>query len=163
MLASIRACRYDGSVRSIATSEGPSLERELRRALAQFPEVTAAWLFGSRARGDAREDSDMDIAILLAAGTDSHDPTLLGALAAALETAAGGLVIDLVVLDLSRQGPVFCHRVLTEGTLLHDADRARRVDFESTTYSRYFDHRPTWDIAAARSVRGFRRWLRARR
>ncbi|MFW5876512.1 MAG: type VII toxin-antitoxin system MntA family adenylyltransferase antitoxin [Myxococcota bacterium] len=148
---------------SSTASPGPSLESRLGQALAAFPQVAAAWLFGSHARHEGRAESDVDVAVLLGEGVDRHDPELLGAMAAALEHAAGGPSIDLVVLHLASQGPVFCHRVLSEGALLHEGDRAARVDFESDTYVRYFDFRPTWDIAAKRGVAGFRRWLRERR
>lgn len=141
----------------------PVLQERLGEAFAAFPAVSAAWLFGSHARGEARADSDVDVAVLLDRSADSTDPELLGALASALEQAAGGPTIDLVVLDLATQGPVFCHRVLSEGALLYEGDHAGRVDFESRTYSRYLDFRPTWDIAARRSVEGFRRWLREQR
>lgn len=161
-MAASGACPYDAVV--VSTVAGAStLKGRLGHALEAFPEVAAAWLFGSRARGDARSESDVDVAVLLRPEADSRDPALLGAMASALEDAAGDLPIDLVVLDLARQGPVFCHRVLAEGELVHEGDRAMRVAFESTTYSRYLDYRPTWDLAAGRSVQGFRRWLRERR
>ena len=137
-----------------------ALADRLGEAFRAFPQVAAAWLFGSYARGDARENSDVDVAVLLSADADPSDPTLLGALASALEQASGGLSIDLTVLDLVVQGPIFCHRVLAEGALLHEHDHRARVDFESRTYSRYLDFRPTWDIAARRSVGGLRKWLR---
>lgn len=139
------------------------LGARLGDALGAFPEVAAAWLFGSRGRGGHSPESDVDVAVLLDASADRTDPGLLGGIASALEQAAGGLDIDLVALDVAKQGPVFCHRVLSEGKLVHDGDRVARVDFESRVYSRYLDYRPTWDIAAGRSVGGFRRWLRESR
>jgi uncharacterized protein len=36
----------------------------LARIAGNYP-VAAAWLYGSRARGDAREDSDADLAVIL--------------------------------------------------------------------------------------------------
>ena len=39
--------------------------KELAQALASIPGVRLGYLFGSRARGKAREDSDYDIAVLL--------------------------------------------------------------------------------------------------
>lgn len=35
----------------------------LKTALARFPEIRHAWVFGSRATGDARRASDIDLAI----------------------------------------------------------------------------------------------------
>lgn len=35
----------------------------LKRVLARFPEVSHAWVFGSRAAGTARRASDIDLAI----------------------------------------------------------------------------------------------------
>jgi hypothetical protein len=69
--------------------------------------------------------------------------------------------IDLVVLET--QGPIFRHRVLSEGRCIYEADRDRRVDFESTTYVEYLDFRPTWDIAARHAIDGMRSWLESRR
>lgn len=42
----------------------PELLASLRRALSSRAELRLAVLFGSRARGDARADSDLDVAIL---------------------------------------------------------------------------------------------------
>lgn len=51
----------------------PRLDRRTKRALRLFLDrvkadyaVTGAWLFGSRARGDHRPDSDADVAVMLA-------------------------------------------------------------------------------------------------
>jgi len=39
-------------------------EESLREVLARFPQVQAAFLFGSRAEGRARADSDWNLALL---------------------------------------------------------------------------------------------------
>ena len=71
------------------------LER-LRQALARGPKLRLAILFGSRARGGARPDSDVDIAILPA----SSDLSLMNEnrLGAELERAAGAPV-DMIRID----------------------------------------------------------------
>ncbi len=135
----------------------------IARILEKHPEIAAAWLFGSEARGEARAGSDLDIALLLRArgktALDCH--RLLGLLAAELESVAPGRPIDLVLLE--PQGPVFCHRVLSEGSLVYDADPDRRIDFESDTYVRYFDFRPTYELALRQVGAGMREWLEGRR
>jgi uncharacterized protein len=135
----------------------PPIDEAIGDVLRGFPEVAAAWLFGSEARGQARPDSDVDIALLL------HDRRLraldrvqeLGRLAAQLERVAPGRRIDLVLLEA--QGPVFQHRVLSEGRLVLDADRSRRIDFESDAYVRYFDFLPTYELAQKNALAGFER------
>lgn len=53
---------------STAHQLDPDTERAARRFMAQIAcqfDVAGAYVFGSRARGDARADSDTDIAVLL--------------------------------------------------------------------------------------------------
>lgn len=72
------------------------LQHQLRQALAKGPALRVAILFGSRATGHARPDSDVDVAILPAhVGLSLADEN---ALAVELERAAG-LPVDLVRLD----------------------------------------------------------------
>lgn len=146
------------------SSEPPStLDRGIAEVLSDFPEIAAAWLFGSEARGEARPDSDLDIGLVFrerGATALDHDRDLL-TIAARLEALVPGRPIDLVVLE--PQGPIFCHRVLSHGRLVYDADPDRRVDFESDTYVRYFDFRPTYELAAKHALEGFKQWLEGRR
>lgn len=109
---------------------------ELLRSLG----AAAVWLFGSRARGDARPDSDADVAVLLR--TSAPDPGLLaqGQLAVALGEVLDAPAVDVVVLD--RASLALRGRVLTEGRLLWSADDPRRVRFTVETLSRYFDVLP---------------------
>lgn len=111
--------------------------------LAQRPEgIAAAWLFGSRATGRARIDSDVDVAILM-----REDPprTLDGMgfdIAAALEDELE-VSVDLVVLN---RAPVeLVHFVLREGELVYETDAACRVGFEVRARAEYFDLKPILD------------------
>ncbi|MEE8526255.1 MAG: nucleotidyltransferase domain-containing protein [Thermoanaerobaculia bacterium] len=47
------------------------LERQIRDAVADIPGIAALLLFGSRARGTARPDSDLDLAVLPTAAEPS--------------------------------------------------------------------------------------------
>lgn len=101
--------------------------------------VLAAWLFGSMARGDARPDSDVDVAVLFAESpARTYDAMPLGLqadLALALERET-----DLVNMNLAP--PELRARVLREGRLLFDDEPSRRIAFEVRTRNEYFDMEP---------------------
>lgn len=149
-------------VMSTDMGSAAEIDAAIARELAAFPEVAAAWLFGSVARGQARRDSDIDIAVLLRdrSLTLASSHRLVRTLAARLERAAPGRPVDLVLL--AAQSPIFVHRVLTDGRLVLDADVERRIDFESNASSRYFDFLPTYRMAASVARDGIRRWLERR-
>jgi len=132
----------------------------MRPILDGHPQIAAAWLFGSAARGELRPDSDIDVGLLL------RDPTkraadvyaMLGELAARLEVVAAPRTIDIVLLE--HQGPVFAHEALIDGILIVEHDRERRIDFEATTVMRGIDFRPTWELATTGQADGLRQRLR---
>lgn len=70
------------------------------------------YLFGSRARGDAREDSDLDLAF----EHDSSPSAWADFVNLAREQAP--LLLDLDLVDLSRAAPELRERILEEGRLL---------------------------------------------
>jgi len=151
----------------LADADGHDATVELDRALAgvliQFPDIAAAWVFGSEARGTARPDSDLDVGLLLRTrGKTALDVYRdLSTLAARIEQVTHGRSVDVVLLE--SQGPIFQHQVLRQGRLVYDADPDRRIDFESDAYVRYFDFLPTHEIAARNAVQGMRDWLARRR
>jgi predicted nucleotidyltransferase len=110
----------------------------LRTVLATAPCV-AAWLFGSRARGEARADSDVDVAVLFGRPRPTRLEELPVALLAELERAVGREV-DLVILDGA--DPDLIHRVLRDGVLLAEHDRGARIAFEVRARNEYFDLAP---------------------
>lgn len=124
-------------------TERASHEELESRLLSYFAEgshgAVAAWLFGSRARGTARADSDVDVALLYG----FRPPSTLDALPLELEADLErllGLPVQAVVLDTA---PVdLVHRVLRDGRLLLDRDRSARIRFEVRARNEYFDLLP---------------------
>lgn len=116
---------------------------QLRRLLPEHGgDLAAAWLFGSTARGTARPDSDVDVAVLPAA---EGPPRTLDELPADLEDRLGReLGRRVQVVDLRSAPADLIHRVLRDGVLLLDRDPPRRVRFEVASRNRYFDMMPIW-------------------
>lgn len=115
-----------------------SVEPLLRDALARAPdEVLAGYLFGSLARGDAREDSDVDVGVLLARVPSTLEERF--GLESRLEERLGRPV-QLVVLNGAP--PDLVHRVLRDGRLVLERDRGARVRFEVAARNAYFDVQP---------------------
>ena len=63
---------------------------DISSAIPQSLPVVAMWVFGSVARGDAREDSDLDVAVLLRDGDARPHRRALLDLTARLESAEIG-------------------------------------------------------------------------
>ena len=90
----------------------------------EVPEAAAAYVFGSRAAGQARPDSDLDLALLLPA---APAPRRWLGLHDALSRATG---FDVNLFDLVRVSPVVQVEVLRTGRLLFSSDEECRVAFE---------------------------------
>ncbi len=114
----------------------------VRSRLDREPWIVAAWLFGSAARGTAGPSSDVDIAIL---GSGRPKPRRLADLPLDVQAelaSALGREVDIVLLD---DAPAdLTHRVLRDGVLLIERDRAARLRFEVDARNRYFDMQPIW-------------------
>lgn len=115
------------------------IEPRLRALLAAQPDVIAAYLFGSVARGTPTRTSDVDVAVLLGADPPRTVDGLRLDLEGGLERALG-LPIQLVVLN--RAPCDLIHRVLRDGILLLDRDPGARIRFEIDARNRYFDLQP---------------------
>ncbi|MBI2267769.1 MAG: nucleotidyltransferase domain-containing protein [Armatimonadetes bacterium] len=90
----------------------------LVESLRQFTHVERVILFGSRARGDYEERSDIDLAIDISRA-DSREWSAVEEIA---ENARTLLKIDLV--NLSRASSDLKHRILTEGITLYERPKA---------------------------------------
>ncbi|MBL8714709.1 MAG: nucleotidyltransferase domain-containing protein [Myxococcales bacterium] len=115
------------------------LAERLRAALEGRSDVVCAWLFGSQARGDAHEGSDVDVAVLRGRPRPRTLDDWPVELEAAVEEAVGSRV-DLVLLDGADSDLV--HRVLRDGVLVVERDRAARIAFEVFKRNEWFDLEP---------------------
>ncbi|HXH81772.1 MAG TPA: nucleotidyltransferase domain-containing protein [Candidatus Tectomicrobia bacterium] len=116
----------------------------LRAALEREPDVAYALAFGSTARGAARADSDVDVAVGLVPGA-ARDVLALGALVSRLESAAGRR-IDLVLLD---EAPApLAYRVFRDGRVLVERDHAALVARKARAVLDYLDFEPVERLCA---------------
>jgi len=103
------------------------------------PELVCAYLLGSVARAEARADSDVDVAVLYEKPPeprlDAGPLDLEGALERALRRPVQLVVLNRAPADL-------VHRVLRDGRIVLDRDRARRIRFEVQKRNEYFDLEP---------------------
>jgi predicted nucleotidyltransferase len=103
------------------------------------PDVTAAWVFGSRASTGGTRLSDLDVAFLLDAPEGNvfdRRLTLRADLAAALRANE----LDVVVLNEAPVG--LRHAVTKKGRLVFSRDDRARRRFEVDTWIRYLDMEP---------------------
>jgi predicted nucleotidyltransferase len=103
------------------------------------PPIVAAYVFGSVGRGTARDDSDVDVAILL----EEDPPRTLDGLGLDLAVRLQEVLsrrVDLVVVN---RAPLdLIHRVLRDGVLVFEADRSMRIRFEVRARRQYLDMLP---------------------
>ena len=126
----------------------------LTAALRSIDAIEYAYLFGSRAGGTARPNSDVDLAIGLTGGEELE---LLGALhdriLGALDPLVPGERLDLVVL--TKRTPVALrHQIFRHGKLLFERVRDNLVRLRVQTAREWCDSEPrrreAWEITRRR-------------
>lgn len=113
-------------------------KERLAARLAADPDLIAAYLFGSQARGTAGAHSDVDVGIWLTSAPARLEDARLD-VASELESLVGKPV-DLVVMNTA--APDLVHRILRDGELLVERDRGQRIRFEVQARNQYFDTEP---------------------
>jgi len=119
---------------------GDDVEARLRSFFGADPHgAVAVYLFGSVARGEAGSKSDVDLGVLYAAPPPSRLEAPQFTLEAELERL---LRSPVQVVVLNRAPADLVHRVLRDGRLVLDCDRAQRIRFEVRARNEYFDLAP---------------------
>ena len=109
----------------------------LRDALSPVASIRLVVLFGSRARGEARPDSDVDVAVSF-----GSTPSLLdfGDVVSRCE-AATGLNVDVFELDgLPSSKPALAYEIARDGTVVLDRDDGF-WRYRARAFSLYLDQR----------------------
>ena len=99
-----------------------------------YPEILAAYLFGSRATGQARPESDWDVALLLKPGSEPEFDYL--GFKVALEKA---LHHDVDLIILNNAGAPIKHQVRRDGNVVFDRDPRKRTEWEMLSRKMYQD------------------------
>lgn len=96
-----------------------------------LPGILALYVFGSRARGLARVDSDLDLAVLT---ERPIEPLQLFKARQTLEAALGQ---DVDLVDLSVASSVLRSEVVNGGVLVYRRDAGQTLDFEARVLGEY--------------------------
>lgn len=109
----------------------------LKEMLNNQPSVIFAYLFGSRVKGYANEESDWDIAVYFSGPVENAGLWPSFELEAKLSRAIGSTV-QISMLN-SSFSPVFGFKIVSEGILLTDKNKEFRMDFENRVLRQYYD------------------------
>ncbi|MGH7564963.1 MAG: type VII toxin-antitoxin system MntA family adenylyltransferase antitoxin [Gemmatimonadota bacterium] len=119
----------------------PSILEAISRTVSSRPEIAAAYIYGSAARGEATPLSDVDMALLFVEDLSQRTRRdLLGQIAGDLVRQGVGPRLD--VRDFEDLPLTVKGRVLAEGALVQSNDDVRRVRFETFVRMQYFDFLP---------------------
>jgi predicted nucleotidyltransferase len=116
------------------------LKSKLPLILSNFPEIEAAFLFGSIAEGRARKDSDIDLALVPCGdGLPKLKLEIVTALAK-----AGIDNVDLVILDV--EDVVLRYEAIRPNCLVYAKDSFDRGEYYSRRLREYLDFQPILTI-----------------
>ncbi len=116
--------------------------------LAIQPDVAAAYVFGSVAKGHMSMRSDVDVAVFFAAETGDKSARFNRRLE--LEMALEELVHKTVqVVDFETAPLMLRHQIRKYGKLIVDNDPKRRVAQETAAIGQYLDMRPVYEFCTA--------------
>lgn len=105
------------------------LVSQLASALAPLAEVRVAWVFGSRVRGAARPDSDLDLAVAFPRTLDAAGRFQARLqIVAAVTDALGALGERADVVDIDESDAAVAFAALSEGHLVLERSEDERVE-----------------------------------
>lgn len=128
----------------------------LADTLRECPDVRLAYLFGSRARGSARTDSDFDIALLIDEDAARQERgSVVRRLAGRLGRVVSSALLDVVILNDAP--PLLRHRVLRDGVLLIARSEEERVRFAVKAIRDYQDEQVRREQATRARIQRLKR------
>jgi uncharacterized protein len=126
-----------------------NLEKDLKNKLSTFLnevnkvyEIKFAYVFGSQARGEARENSDIDIAIFFINNYSKLEEALVRG--NIIEDGKQIFAKDIDIVSLNSCSLLIKHEVIHDGIVIVDSED--RAEFESLSLREYFDFKYYADI-----------------
>ena len=113
--------------------------KKLRKVLEKHSEILFAYLYGSKARGDYNERSDVDIGVYL---SKDFKPDIFYEVKLAEEIEKNAKLKDVEVVILNNKPIRFLNQVLRYGKLIFSRDERERVRFETYVTKTYIDMKP---------------------
>ncbi|MFO8032027.1 MAG: nucleotidyltransferase domain-containing protein [Desulfohalobiaceae bacterium] len=105
----------------------------LQQALSRYSFVQAAYIFGSRATGRAKAESDLDLALVCSRAVSGLERV-------EMETQLSNRLqadVDLVIFH--QANPLLQHKILQYGRLVYEMDRRERIKQEKLARYEYLD------------------------
>jgi predicted nucleotidyltransferase len=118
----------------------PTLDEEILSAVQHLPGIAVLVVFGSRARGDHRPDSDLDVAVLPDTVESRARRYLQADLAAALAHLTLDGWVDVILLDEAPE--VLRQRIMESGRVLLNRDPEAWKELRVRTMREYGDSEP---------------------
>jgi len=103
------------------------------QALSRYSCVQAAYLFGSRAKGRAKGESDLDLGLVCSRAVSGLERV-------EMETQLSHMLhadVDLVIFH--QANPLLQHKILQYGRLVYERDRRERIRQEKLARYEYLD------------------------
>jgi len=129
------------------------LDRKVIEAISTFDEVLVLVIFGSRATGRPRLDSDLDIAVLTAASDAASRRHLQSSLAVALADLAPQGRVDVVFVDEAPD--LLRQRIMESGRVLICKDPALWREWRIRTMREFGDREPYRRLLREAQLRRF--------
>jgi hypothetical protein len=116
---------------------------ELKGFFQEYPYIVASYLFGSYARGNPSEKSDLDIGVIVDFSAPEKRKLIgdMDYLSYRISKFLKGKEVDIVILNEKK--PVFLHKVLKEGKLIYETNPTLRIQFVWKAIQEYCDFEPT--------------------
>ena len=118
------------------------IKEKIREVLEGRNEIILAYLYGSSVRGHLRDDSDLDLGIVLNKGFDP-DPLYTAQIARKIEMQTH-FDRELDVRILNGMPPRFLRQVI-DGELVFSRNESERVNFEMQVIDSYLDFKPFYE------------------
>lgn len=122
----------------------------LREHFADLPSIAAVILFGSLARGQARPNSDVDLAVLFTHGRADTWPNRSSLTADVMEILKR---TDVDVVILNDAPPLLAHRVVRDGHVIYSADDRAVGEFIIHAMQQFEDTRKLRELQVERLER----------